>query len=83
MLPPAVSSVCQSVAQAKTSAAAAMGVDPTRVTLSQQGGKHKKADEDPLEEWMLHKNEMEIHCVKAESFKMMMTALLVSNKKDR
>ena len=48
VLPPAVSSVRQPVAQAEASAAAAMGVDPMRVTLSQLGGKHKKADEDPL-----------------------------------
>jgi hypothetical protein len=93
-----------------------MGVDPTRVTLSQLGGKRKKADEDPLlelyklkmlesaaereeerkrlrldredreadrlEERMLRKNEMEIRRVEAESFKMMMMALLASNKKD-
>jgi hypothetical protein len=115
-LPPAVPSVRQPVAQAEANAAAAMGVDPTRVTLSQLGGKRKKADEDPLlelyklkmlesaaereeerkrlrldredreadrlEERMLRKNEMEIRRVEAESFKMMMMALLASNKKD-
>ncbi len=37
---------------------------------------------DRLEERMLRKNEMELHRVKAESFKMMMMALLASNKKD-
>ena len=115
-LPPAVPSVRQPVAQAEANAAAAMGVDPTRVTLSQLGGKRKKADEDPLlelyklkmlesaaereeerkrlrldredreadrlEERVLRKNEMEIRRVEAESFKMMMMALLASNKKD-
>jgi hypothetical protein len=110
-LPPAVTSVHQPVAQAEASAAAAMGTDPTKVTLSQLGGKRKKADDDPLlelyklkmlesaaereeerkrlrleredceadrqEEWMRHKNEMEIHCIEAESFKMMMMAFTI------
>jgi hypothetical protein len=31
----------------EANAAAALWVDPMRVTLSQIGGKHKKADEDP------------------------------------
>ncbi len=116
MLPPAVPTVRQPVAQAEANAAAAMGVDPMRVTLSQLSGKRKKAEEDPLvelyklkmlesaaeceeerkrlrleredheadrlEEWMLHKNEMELHRIEAESFKMMMMVLLASNKKD-
>jgi hypothetical protein len=115
-VPPAVPTVCIPVAQAEANAAAAMGIEPTRVTLSQLGGKCKKADEDPLvelyklkmlesaaereeeqkrlqleredceadhlEEWMLQKNEMELCHVEAESFKMMMMALLASNKKD-
>jgi hypothetical protein len=55
-LPPAAPSVRQPVAPAEVNAAAAMGVDPMRVTLSQLGGKHKKADEDPLLE--LHKLKM-------------------------
>jgi hypothetical protein len=37
---------------------------------------------DLLEEWMLRKNEMEIPCVKAESFKKMMMVMLANNKKD-
>jgi hypothetical protein len=31
---------------------------------------------------MLHKSEMELHRIEAESFKMMMMALLANNKKD-
>jgi hypothetical protein len=54
VLPPAVPSVCQPVAQAEANAAAAMGLDPTRVTLSQLGGKRKKVDKDPqLESYKL------------------------------
>jgi hypothetical protein len=49
-LPPAVPNVHVPVAQAKANAAAAMGVDSMRVTLSQLGGKRKKADKDPLVE---------------------------------
>jgi hypothetical protein len=37
---------------------------------------------DRLEEQMLHKSEMELHRIEAESFKMMMMALLANNKKD-
>ncbi len=47
-LPPAVPSVRQPVAKAEASAAAAMGIDPGRVTLSQLSGKRKKADDNPL-----------------------------------
>jgi hypothetical protein len=48
VLPSPVPSVHQPVAPADANAAAAMEIDPTKVRLSQLGGKHKKANEDPL-----------------------------------
>jgi hypothetical protein len=37
---------------------------------------------DRVEEWMLQNSEMEIHRVKAESFKMIMMAMLANNRNE-
>jgi hypothetical protein len=120
-LPPAVPSVQGNrdtlpVAQGEANAAAAMGVNPMKMTLSQMGGKCKKSDDDPLlelyklkmlesaaereeerkrlriereereadrlEERMLCKSEMELHRIEAESFKTMMMAFMMGNRKE-